>query len=197
MNDQEKSFYTHQEFLDFYLKHTEGDILELGVGLGSTSITSKYASKNRILISVDNDHTWIEKTKETYPESDYHKYVYTENWLDVIQNFANHKWSVIFVDQKPWSARALSYYILKNSTDYMLIHDVDYFTVEKVFGRFKKSDNYLDCIYKNEKGEPLDIDFSQEFKHWKLYYPEKPWPYHTGPPTLVGTNKDNFIEYKK
>jgi hypothetical protein len=193
-----ESYYTHQAFLEFYLKNTEGDILELGVGYGSTPITSKYVSEKRRLISVDNDMEWINKMKKEYPENDNHVYLYTDNWLDLIQKFSNHNWSVIFVDQNPWSARALSYYILKNSTEYMLIHDVDYFTSQKVFGKFKICENEEEkSSYKNENQEDLSIDYSSEFKHWKLYYPEKPWPYITGPPTLVGTNKDKFIEYKK
>ncbi len=54
----------------------------------------------------------------------------------------------------------------------MIIHDVDYFPDNNIFG--KKIDKYK-------------YDFSDCFTKWKLYYPKK-FAYHTGPPTLVGSN---------
>lgn len=173
-------YYTHQKFLDFYLKNTTGDILELGTGFGSMDIISKYRD-NRRVISVDNNKEWIEKTKEKYPETENHKYIYTDNWNEIIYKLADHKWSVVFIDQSPWEARVLSYCALKDTADYIIIHDVDYFPERGVFGKKLGSENF---------------DFSAEFKKWKLYYPEKPYPAPTGPPTLIGTNKDEFIEYK-
>lgn len=175
-------YYTHQKFLDFYLKNTTGPILELGTGLGSTSVATKYINDDRFLVSVDNNIEWIEKMKQDYPESNNHKYVYTTNWNETINTLTTINWSIVFIDQSPWEARVLAYSAFKNIADYVIIHDVDYFPKRGIFGTMISE---------------TEFDFSAEFKNWKLYYPEKPWPSPTGPPTLVGTNRDNFIEYKE
>jgi hypothetical protein len=68
----------------------------------------------------------------------------------------------------------LDYFL--NGGEY-IIHDVDYFPKNGIFGK---------CI------GSLDFDFSDKFNKWKVYYPDNPWPGSTGPPTLVGTNKSGF-----
>ena len=174
-------YYTHQKFLDFYLKITKGDILELGTGLGSAKIIDdNIKDSKRRVISVDNNLKWINKVKQEYPETDYRKYIYTENWEEILEKLKNHNWSVVFIDQAPWEARIQSYNALKDKAEYVIIHDVDYFPRNNLLGKYISE---------------FSFDFSNEFKNWKVYYPETPWPSSTGPPTLVGTNKDKFIDY--
>ena len=168
------SYITHQKFLKHYLEKTTGNVLELGCGFGSTPlILETIKNTNRKLVSVDNNLEWINKMKTYCPENDNHTYIFTDNWQKTISNLTNQKWSIVFIDQNPWEARAMSLYAFKNIADYVIVHDVDYFPKRNIFG------NYISAF---------DFDFSNEFKHWKLYYPDKPFPYPTGPPTLVGSN---------
>jgi hypothetical protein len=174
------SFCTHAPFLEYYLNRTKGDVLELGTGYGSTPIITKMLkNSNRNFVSVDNDLEWLEKIKHEYPESDTHTYIYTDNWKDTISTLVTRKWGLVFIDQKPWDARTLSLYAFRNISDYVIIHDVDYFPKNNIFGKYISE---------------FDFNFDTEFKNWALYYPNKPWPYVTGPPTLVGTNFEKHIE---
>lgn len=172
----DESYLTHQKFLKFYTSKTTGDILELGVGFGSTPLLKEIAkSQNRKLVSVDNNLEWINKMKETCPEDSLHTYIYTNNWCGTISDLAKRSnWSIVFIDQHPWEARAISLYAFREISDYVIVHDVDYFPKITAFG--------------NVVSEWV-FDFSKEFTNWKVYYPPLPFPYPTGPPTLVGTNR--------
>jgi hypothetical protein len=169
--------YTHQPFLDKYIRETTGDVIEFGAGDGSTGLIRKLLEgTGRKLVTVESSSEWLERMKSEFPENADHEYIFTSNWYDTIQTFPKDRFDVVFIDQNPWIARKWTLDHFRNSTaKYILIHDVDYFPVNGVFGR--------------RLGE-FSFDFSDYFKHYNVYYPEKPWPYKTGPPTLVGTNTD-------
>lgn len=173
------AYLTHQPFLAHYITKTSGDILELGTGFGSTPMLLKLIEgTGRKLISVDHNQEWINKMKTVCPPSENHQYIFTSNWCGTINELAKRKWSVVFIDQNPWEARAISLYAFKDLAEYTIVHDVDYFPKHCVFG------DYI---------SDFEFDFSKEFKKWQVYYPPKPFPYFTGPPTLVGSNLDTSV----
>jgi hypothetical protein len=166
---------THKEFLQFYIQKTSGNILEFGTGHNSTGlIRNLIEGTNRKLVSYENNREWYNKMKEIYPENKNHQYVFIEgDWESAISVLPKFDWSIVFIDQSPWDARRLTMEHFKDTAEYVLIHDVDYFNKNNIFGTVLP-DNTL--------------DFSDISSNWRVYYPEKPWPAPTGPPLLVFSN---------
>ena len=53
---------SHRPILEHYARKTDGPILELGIGDGSTPLLHEICKdKNRFLISVENDPAWRDK----------------------------------------------------------------------------------------------------------------------------------------
>jgi hypothetical protein len=190
------SFNTHRPFLKQFIENTDGNIIEFGTGYGSTPfILNLIKGTNRKLISFENDLEWLNEIKTRYPESDNHKYFFSENWetdipmLAKILSMTFHI-DICFIDSKPWESRVLAMNCFKNISKYVMIHDVDYFPSNGIFG-------HIEIFKKNVVDETLGI-FSHEFKYifpdisdyWKLYYPPSPWPVETGPPTLIFCMKE-------
>ena len=169
---------THQKCLEYYIKKTSGDIIEFGTGHGSTGFILKLIKgTGRKLLSLENNRDWYNKMIEMYPESENHKYIFVNDWKEELLKLDKNKYSIVFIDQSPWMARLWTLDYFLNGGEYIIIHDVDYFPKNNIFGK---------CI------SSFDFDFSDKFNKWKLYYPDQPWPGPTGPPTLVGTNKSGF-----
>lgn len=176
-------FQTHQPFLKMYIEKTKGDILEFGTGDGSTGfILDLIKGTDRKLISIENNENWLNKMKSLYPENEQHKYHFVLDWESFIKQMKPEKYSIVFIDQSPWEARIMSLNHFKDVAEYIIIHDADYFPTNKLFG----------SVIPNKKFED-SFNFDDVFKNWKLYFPEKPYPYYTGPPTLVGSNTGNSI----
>jgi hypothetical protein len=154
-------------------------ILELGCGYGSTPILHKYCIENKIkLITLDNNVEWLNKIKNYFPENEYHKYISVLNWKEELNNLKNNKYSLVFIDQSPWEARTLSLNIFKSISEYILIHDCDYFPTNKIFGK-----ELAPIVSEQFLGER---DYSDVFKYYKEYFPKK-FACPTGPPTLIGS----------
>ena len=174
-------FATHQIFLKHYIEQTKGDIIEFGTGYGSTPlIMEMIKNTKRKLISIENNLNWLNKMKEIYPENKQHIYYYVTDWeKDIIQierNFKND-FSICFIDSSPWESRILAMNYFKDRVDYVIIHDVDYYPNNGIFGKLKEDGTY---------------DFSDicgDTSNWKLYK-----PYTSGPPTLVFTTKNKHIQ---
>lgn len=83
--------------------------------------------------------------------------------------------SLCFIDSSPWSSRELAMKYFENKSEYILIHDVDWFPTNKRFGTVLQGAH--------------NFNFDDVSKNWNLYYPKKPWPAPTGPPTLVYSQK--------
>jgi hypothetical protein len=187
-------YATHQPFLEWYIKKTSGDIIEFGVGNGSTGfILDLIKGTNRKLLSLENNKDWYNEIKNIYPPNDNHEYIFVNDWNEEIYKLDKNRYSIVFIDQNPWSARVTAMNYFLDSNDYILIHDVDYFPKNKLFGKIVPDTIKRKNTKKRIKIEPK-FDFSDKFKNWKLYYPKKPWPCSTGPPTLVGSNKDLEID---
>lgn len=171
-------YATHQKYLELYIKKTKGDIIEFGSGHGSTGfILDLIRGTNRKFVSLENDRKWYNKMITVYPESENHKYIYVRDWKEELSKLDKNGYSVVFIDQSPWEARLWTMEYFLDSAEYLIIHDIDYFPKHEMFGRYISS---------------FDFDFSDKFNKWKVYYPDQPWPGPTGPPTLVGTNKDEL-----
>lgn len=171
-------YATHQKYLEYYIKKTEGDIIEFGTGHGSTGfILDLIKGTNRKLLSLENDRKWYHKMVELYPPDEKHEYILVKDWKEELLKLDKNGYSVVFIDQSPWEARYWTMDYFLDTAEYIIIHDIDYFPKHDIFGKIVSAFNF---------------DFSDKFKMWKVYYPPQPWPGPTGPPTLVGTNKDGL-----
>jgi hypothetical protein len=187
----ENVYGTHQPFLEAYVRATSGDILEFGTGDGSTGLLrTLLEGTGRRLFSIEDNLEWYEKMKDTYPPNDTHSYIYLspkdggQHWKDFLSTFQPpSKLSVVFIDQAPWEARIWTYEALAPLSEYIIIHDADYFPRNNLFGKITDSN----LPY----SEPAKYDFSSHFKSYRLYFPPAPWSeLRHGPPTLVGTLHD-------
>jgi hypothetical protein len=164
----DSAYTSHQKYLEWYVNKTSGDIIEFGTGYGSTGfILNMIKNTNRKLLSLENDKTWLDKITSIYPPSEQHEYIYVEDWKKEIEKLDKNKYQIVFIDQSPWEARVWTMNYFKDTAEYVIIHDVDYYPLNRIFGKIV---GY--CKY----------DFSEQFKEYKVYSPK------SAPPTLVGTN---------
>lgn len=184
LNYRKNDFATHQPFLWHYLKKTTKPILELGSGNGSTYILHCYSKKHNIpLVTIDHDESWLSRY---YPlRSDLHSMIHVnvENgWEAFLRAIPDKEWGVVFIDQGSWQSRADAARLLKDKADYILIHDFD--AVVRLCGLGK-------IVREIGEGEKEgEFDMTSEFSYSLAAWPEEhPWPYITGPPTLIASNK--------
>jgi len=122
------NYGTHLAPLIQAVNKTDGDILELGIGIFSTpylhyqSLVSK-----RHLTSYDNVSNWI-KRFSNHPfygfmyQNEYHKFVHVKNWDDAK---IERPWDVVLVDHSPSERRRVDIKRLANHAKYIVIHDTD------------------------------------------------------------------------
>jgi len=122
------SYATHLGPLIACINKTDGDVLELGMGLFSTPYLH-YACTigKRSLLSLDNDKEWVRKFASSdfshfLYENQYHHLQYIENWDETP---IDKEWDVVLVDQTPDSARKESVKRLANLVQYIIIHDTN------------------------------------------------------------------------
>ncbi len=199
---------THQPVLYAVAKATKGPIIEFGCGNGSTDLLHEICEKEgRILITLEDDLGWLNKFARKYEgkgynpdNSGWHKFYFVpgknakdpENpahWIAFMNKFdllSLLNFDVCFIDQSPWLARYETLKRMKDKARFVLVHDVDYFPMHDIFGKVIKP------ISDRTAGE---FDFSDVFSAYRVYFPNQPWPGHSGPPTLLGSNfQEDFPE---
>ena len=199
---------THQPVLYEIATNTTGPIIEFGCGDNSTDLLHEICKRtNRILVTVEDDFEWMNKFAQKYlgdgyseDNSGWHKFYFVsgkstiendtkaEHWITFLDNFELLKtmnFDLCFIDQSPWQARIETILRLKNKARYIILHDCDYF-VSGALGETIQPMNSKDCV-------PGIYDFSKTFKYFKVYFPLKPWPGLSGPPTLLGSDFESIL----
>ena len=199
---------THQPVLYEIATHTAGPIIEFGCGNGSTPLLHAVCkATNRLLISIDDDEAWVKKFAQKYKgdgyeedNSGWHKFFFVpgrtessydfEYWITFLDNFEFLKttsFDLCFVDQHPGLARSETVRRLKDKVKFIILHDCDcYVSGQQELGHLLSpidADHNIPGVY----------DFSPSFKFSKVYFPAKPWPARSGPPTLLGSNFEDYI----
>lgn len=192
---------THQPVLYAVATSTRGPIIEFGCGYGSTDLLHEICEKEgRTLITLDDDLDWLNKFAQKYlgkgynpDNSGWHKFYYVpgknlndsqnpSHWVDFMDNFellSSLDFDVCFIDQAPWLARYETVKKMKDKARFVIVHDVDYFPTNNIFGKLVRP-----TINRN----PGEFDFSEIFSTFQVYFPNEPWPGDSGPPTLLGSN---------
>lgn len=216
------TYGTHQPVLYEIASKTTGPIVEFGCGHGSTDILHDICKKtNRTLISIDDNLEWLNIFRKKYlndgyleDNSGWHKFFFVpgninnsdpSHWIHFLDNcelLKSIQFDLCFIDQSPGLARTITLLRFKDKARYIILHDCDMYV----------ADDYVDFISGTQaigkQIEPLDslnnipgvYDFSKTFHYFKVYFPPKPWPGHSGPPTLLGSNLESNlpeVDYSK
>ena len=112
---------THLAPLIKAVSKTDGDILELGMGVFSTPFLHYTAIlSNRKLVSIENDKSWAKFFFDYGYEHLNHKIIVVDKYADAPINKA---WDVVLIDQTPDSSRREEARRLANLAKYIIIHD--------------------------------------------------------------------------
>lgn len=155
------------------------------------------------LNSFENDSDWLNKHRSLYPTNDRFKLIEINNddWskplIDTLNDVPENAMLLAFIDSNPWISRVQAMNILEKRSEIFLIHDVDYFPHNKLFGcehspiLFKKKK-----LFKYGKLERANLGkrtYSDVAKYWIEVFPEVPG-FYTGPPTLIASNRLNVLD---
>lgn len=120
------NYGTHLAPLIQAVNKTDGDILELGIGIFSTPYLhyQSLLSKRR-LMSVDNEAGWVKRFKSsTFSahryQGEYHDLLYVENFDDAP---IDKPWDVALIDHSPSERRIVEIKRLSHLAQYIIIHD--------------------------------------------------------------------------
>lgn len=186
---------THRPVLDAAVAATNGPLVEFGSGYGSTPLLhARSKNENRLLVTADHDAAWLDRFRAQM-ESPLHRFVQVSDWTTELAaaKWDDERWSVVFVDQGDWEARANTVRRFKDVAELIVVHDCDYFPEHGLFGR-----SLATLRGERDRGER---DYGDVFDSWREFFPPEPWPYKpTGPPTLLGSNvrdvREIQVEYR-
>jgi hypothetical protein len=106
----------HRGLLWLSLHLTEGPVMELGSGEGSTGYLRAYCARwGRIFQTFDNNQMWCDKTDSEF----------VEDWSPIIAGAAGTKRGLIFIDHAPGERRAPDTIKLANAADILVLHDTE------------------------------------------------------------------------
>ena len=186
---------THQPVLWAAAIAAEGAILEFGCGYGSTPLLHGLAEDLGVrLVTLDSDEEWLRRFRSRL-ESPFHEFRLVQDWASELDKPDwDRDWGLVFVDQSPFEARALTVDRFRDRADYVVVHDSDYFPEHGLFG----------TALRPLRG-PHDLgarDFGDVFSSWREFFPPEPWPFApTGPPTLLASNRRDVslvdIDYER
>lgn len=137
---------THMPMLLACLSNTEGPVLELGVGVWSTAVTSAFAIGGRFVRSVEQHKPWWDLIHELdkpggapwrKEHGGHHEILNVQSYDEVVID--DHVWDVVFLDQHPPERRGVDAARLRNKCRLMILHDSwqHAYKTDDVFKTFK------------------------------------------------------------
>jgi hypothetical protein len=126
------------------LEATQGEVIELGMGEGSTPKLHTYCRRNaRHLYSYESNIDWYRKLEHL--RRDNHTIAYTQDWLEPIRD---HRYTigVVFSDEAPGHIRKYNIAMFAQNAQIIVAHDTEsksdhgylYSLVDPLF-KFKKT----------------------------------------------------------
>ena len=111
---------SHLPVLMKLLSITDGDVLEMGMGLYSTPYLHWACFGKRKLVSFENDEKYIRYNSGF--ASDLHEIIFVEDWdkTDI-----EKPWDVALVDHSPGERRIIDIKRLANLAKYIVVHDTE------------------------------------------------------------------------
>lgn len=107
------------------LESTEGSVVELGLGDGSSQKLHDYCEKKgNLLFSYETDREWFFKFKSL--QSRLHKLQYVgQNWQILHEDQCGHPIGVLFSDEAPGEMRKYNISMFCNTAQIIIAHDAD------------------------------------------------------------------------
>lgn len=185
-------YESHRFVLEYVIKNLKNkSVLELGSGDYSTKlIHDVIGSENSKIITLDTDLSWLEKYMDL--KTDYHDLIYWDiNKLNEFYDNDKNEWGLVFVDTETWDSRISAIMKYRESADYLILHDCDYYANSNTIGETIKPVN----AHENDMGIR---DYGKEiFKYWVEYSIEDWSSYDSWiPPTLLASNKHSLDNIK-
>jgi hypothetical protein len=193
MPSYSNDFETHRPVLSAvveYLRATRENlyVVEVGCGWGSTphllSLLNRFGDR---LISLENNTVWLDRVAKSFPTNERHEWRKVgESWYHALRQLSSEidQIDILFLDSSPWESRTMAMDILSPKSVFTVVHDVDYFPHNRIWGR------ELSPI--QSPHDPGSRDYSSEFRFWIEVFP-KVFYAPSGPPTLVGSNSDSGL----
>lgn len=137
--DKVSNWDNHRPLLFLALENTTGNVLELGMGDGSTPYLHEYCLlKNRQLESYDNNVEYCGKFNGL--ESTQHSIMLIKKW----SNIKLGNYGVALIDHAPAEQRHIDAIKLKDKADIIIVHDAehegfdyDVYHIDKIAKEFK------------------------------------------------------------
>jgi hypothetical protein len=180
--DWRNDYATHQPVLYAAALATSGPIAEFGCGHGSTVLLHELAADHgRPLVTLESDPSWLDRFRQRL-ESPTHEFRLVDDWdAELARSEWDDGWSLVFVDQQPWEARAATVRRVAETAELVVLHDADYVARAGLVGTELEP-----LAGPRRRGRR---DYGDVFASWREFFPPEPWPYaRTGPPTLLGSN---------
>jgi hypothetical protein len=134
---------SHIPILIKVFEHTQGDILELGMGVYSTPLLFWLCvDNNRKLVSYDNNEQYFSMVgKNNNPLHEAHL-ITDWNFIDIEKN-----WDIVFIDVDPMDIRGKLAAKVVNYAKYVILHDTQareekYYHYNDIYPLFKYRYNY-------------------------------------------------------
>lgn len=144
-----EAWSSHMAVLVKVLQHSEGPVLEIGMGLFSTPLLHWMCKDmGRKLVSYENEREYYEMDKD-FNRGD-HEVKFAKNWDDI--DIESTHWGMVFIDHAPANRRIKEAKRVANNADYIVCHDTQskddrYYKYHWLWDKFK-------YIYHYEKGSP-------------------------------------------
>lgn len=116
-------YSSHLPLLWEALEATEGEVIELGIGNGSTPKLHEYCKqRKRSLFSYENNLEWYRKFEHL--RNSHHSIEYTQDWLEPIQR---HRYTigVLFSDEAPGFIRKYNIAMFSQNAKIIVAHDTE------------------------------------------------------------------------
>lgn len=134
-------YFTHLPCLMKAMEKTTGDVLEIGIGVGSTPFLHyRCILDHRKLVSYENYPSWYKFFAGRYG------YNYGTHEINFIEKYADipvdRVWDIVFIDQTPDWSRHEEAIKFANNAKYVIIHDSGpkfdkMYQYDKVYPHFK------------------------------------------------------------
>lgn len=196
-------YATHETFIQACLNYLDSVntpyyILEFGTGGRSSEIFSSHVAKSKIAtyVAFEQNEAYLKDHQEKYSSdrTNLVKIDASNSWFKAIGDFlakrTQEKIGLVFIDSSPWESRTLAVALLADFSDFVVVHDVDYFPREGSWGLDLVPMNNLLATYRTAKMisyEDLGLrSYGDVFNSWvECFEPIPAAP--TGPPTLIGS----------
>ena len=166
----ESEWYSHRPMLFMALESTNGLVVEMGMGNGSTQLIREYCAEKRRFKSYETNNDWfinIGNNMKDTPLYSYASFHLVENY----SNIAETGIDLLFIDSAPGEQRKELIEKFASHTNIIVVHDTEpgaeyVYGMNDILSTFK---HRCDLVWTNGKGYPQTTAVSNtfDFTGWK------------------------------